>query len=287
VIANMHSQVFPTPREVHNEIRKDLKPVDLSKPALQRIRESGILRVGYNPENVPFTYFSKIGELVGFDVDMAQLLAGELKVKLELFPVVLDTMEEQLQSGQIDLVMSGVVVTTHRLEKMVFSDPYMEATLCFIVLDHRRDEFVTKTAIRNIHGLKIGIPTTDDYFFDKIKTYLPQVETVEITSIHDFFETNEHQIDALLMHAEGGSAWTLLYPKFQPVVPVPDVVKIPMAYPVAGRDREFAEFLSQWIKLKKSGMEYSMLYNHWILGQDAVPSKPRWSIIRDVLKWVE
>jgi len=287
VIANMHSQVFPTPREVHKEIRKDLKPVDLSKSALQRIRESGILRVGYNPENVPFTYFSKIGELVGFDVDMAQLLAGELKVKLEFFPVGLDTMEKQLQSGQIDLVMSGVGVTTPRLEKMVFSDPYMEATISFIVLDHRRSEFVTNTAIKNIPKLKIGIPYTLEYFSDKIKTYLPQAEIVEITSIRDFFETNEHQIDALLMHAEGGSAWSLLYPKFQPVVPVPDVAKIPMAYPVAGRDREFAEFLSQWIKLKKNGIEYPMLYNHWILGQDAVPSKPRWSIIRDVLKWVE
>ncbi len=80
VIANMQSQVFLTPREVHKEVPKDHKPVDLGKPALQRIRESGILRVGYNPESMPFTYFSEIGELVGLDVDMAQLLARELKV---------------------------------------------------------------------------------------------------------------------------------------------------------------------------------------------------------------
>ncbi len=221
------------------------------------------------------------------DVDMAQLLARELEVKLEFFPVSMDTMEEQLQSGRIDLVMSGVVVTTPRLEKMVFSDPYMEATLCFIVRDHRRNEFVTDAAIKEIPELKIGIPHTDDYFFDKIITYLPQAEIIEIKSMRDFFETNEHQIDALLMHAEGGSAWTLLYPKFQPVVPVPDVAKIPIAYPVAGRDREFANFLSQWIKLKKNSIEYPMLYNHWILGLDAEPKQPRWSIIRDMLKWVE
>jgi hypothetical protein len=83
------------------------------------------------------------------------------------------------------------------------------------------------------------------------------------------------------------SAWSLLYPKFQPVVPVPDVARIPLAYPVAGRDREFADFLSQWIKLKKDGLKFPMLYNHWILGQDVVPKRPRWSIIRDVLKWVK
>ena len=87
--------------------------------------------------------------------------------------------------------------------------------------------------------------------------------------------------------AEGGAAWTLLYPKFQVVVPLPDVAKTPLAYPVAGGDKEFADFLSQWILLKKEGLEYPMLYDHWILGQDAVPKQPRWSIIRDVLHWIE
>ena len=287
VIANMQSLVFPMPREVHKKVPIDLRPVDFNKPTLQRIRESGVLKVGYNPDNIPFTYFSESGELVGFDVDMAQLLARELKVKLEFIPVNQNTGAEQLQLGQIDLIMSGVVVTTTRLEKMVFSDPYMEATLCLIVPDYRRDEFVNRTAIENIPELKIGIPTTDDYFFDKIKEYLPKAEIVEVKSIRDFFETNKNQVDALLMHAEGGSAWSLLYPKFQPVVPVPDVARIPLAYPVAGHDREFADFLSQWIKLKKGGLRFPTLYNHWILGQDAVPKRPRWSIIRDVLKWVK
>jgi len=70
-------------------------------------------------------------------------------------------------------------------------------------------------------------------------------------------------------------------------VPLPDVVKIPVAYPVACADEDFAEFLSQWILLKKNGLEFPRLYDHWILGKDAVPKQPRWSIIRDVFKWVQ
>jgi len=77
------------------------------------------------------------------------------------------------------------------------------------------------------------------------------------------------------------------YPSHNLVVHVPDIVKIPLAYPVAGRDLEFADFLSQWIRLKKDSGEFQRLYNHWILGKDAVPKKPRWSIIRDVLGWVK
>ena len=99
------------------------------------------MRVGYHPDNLPFTYFSETGELIGFDIDMAQLLAREMKVKLEFIPFEFDTMVAQLQAGQFDLIMSGITVTTPRLEKMTYSAPYMKATLAFIVPDHRRNEF--------------------------------------------------------------------------------------------------------------------------------------------------
>jgi ABC-type amino acid transport substrate-binding protein len=85
VIANMQSHVFPVPRKVHKTTKEALNPVDLNKPTLQGIRESGVLRVGYHPDNLPFSYFSKTGELIGFDIDMAQLLAREMNVKLEFF----------------------------------------------------------------------------------------------------------------------------------------------------------------------------------------------------------
>jgi ABC-type amino acid transport substrate-binding protein len=287
VIGNMQSLVFPVPREVHKTAKGAFKPVDLNKPTLQRIRESRVLRVGYNPDNLPFTYFSEIGELIGFDIDMAQLLAREMKVKLEFIPFEFDTMVEQLNAGQFDLIMAGVVITTPRLEKMTFSAPYMESILAFIVPDHRRSEFASSKAIHNIPDLKIGIAHVSDYFFDKIKAYLPQAEIVEVTSIREFFEGNKQQLDAFLWVAEGGAAWTLLYPKFQVVVPVPDVSKIPVGYPVGGGDKEFAEFLSQWITIKKNQLEYPRLYDYWILGKDAETKQPRWSIIRNVLKWVK
>jgi ABC-type amino acid transport substrate-binding protein len=289
VIANMQSMVFPVPREVYKSLDEaGLKPLDLSKPALQRIRESGVLRVGYDPDGLPFTYFSETGELIGFDVDMAQLLAREMKVKLEFVPIDRATLAEQLDSGVVDVAMGGLVMTTPRLEKITFSAPYFETTVGFIVPDYRRSDFATAEAIRELTDLRIGIPAAViDYFHDRIKAYLPQADIVAVDSVHEFFKTNEKQLDALLSDAEGGAALTLLYPEFAVVVPVPDVAKVPLAYAVAGRDREFADFLSQWITLKKNSLDFPMLYDHWILGRDAEPTHPRWSILRDVLGWVE
>jgi ABC-type amino acid transport substrate-binding protein len=193
---------------------------------------------------------------------MAQILAREMKVKLEFVPFDFKKMAAQLDAGLFDLIMAGIVVTTPRLEKMTFSAPYMEGTLCFIVRGYRRAEFATNEA-------------------------LPQVDAVQVDSIEEYFTTNKNQLDALLMEAEGGSAWTLRYPKFKVVVPKPAVSKVPIAYAVSRRNPEFAGFLSQWANLKRDSLEYPMLYDHWILGLDAEPKHPRWSIIRNVLGWVK
>jgi hypothetical protein len=44
-------------------------------------------------------------------------------------------------------------------------------------------------------------------------------------------------LDAVVLPAERGSALTLLYPKYTILVPEPEIVKIPLAYPVSGRDQ--------------------------------------------------
>jgi ABC-type amino acid transport substrate-binding protein len=70
-------------------------------------------------------------------------------------------------------------------------------------------------------------------------------------------------------------------------VPEPGIVKIPLAYPVARRDMDFAAFLNTWIELKRRDGTIDALYNHWILGKQVGKRQPRWSIMRDVLHWVE
>ena len=89
------------------------------------------------------------------------------------------------------------------------------------------------------------------------------------------------------MTAERGSAWTLLYPQFTVVVPEPGLVKVPLAYPLSGHDEAFASFINTWIDLKRKDGTIDALYAYWVLGRNAAPPHPRWSIIRNVLHWVE
>jgi ABC-type amino acid transport substrate-binding protein len=224
--------------------------------------------------------------LVGFDIEMAHELANELGVKLEFYLLDRDKFPEQLNAGYCDIIMSGSRITPRRATKMSFSDSYLDETLALIVRDHRRDKFSTREAIKGLESLKIGV-VDDPYTIRMSLNYLPKAKIVKLKSPRDFFRKKGKDLDAMLVTAEMGSAWTLLYPEYSVVVPQPDVVSIPLAYPVSRGDQKMLAFVNSWLDLKKKDRSVEILFNHWILGQGAKEDKPRWSIIRDVLHWID
>ena len=92
-------------------------------------------------------------------------------------------------------------------------------------------------------------------------------------------------MDAVFLPAERGSAWTLMFPDTV-VVPGPEPIRVPLAFPIGRRDEQFARFINTWIALKRKDATLNAVYKRWILGQDAAARRPRWSIIRNVLHWV-
>ena len=71
------------------------------------------------------------------------------------------------------------------------------------------------------------------------------------------------------------------------VVPLPDPIRVPLAFGMPLGEPELAGFVNSWIELKRHDGTFDELYQYWILGKNATPTPPRWSIIRDVLHWVE
>ncbi len=283
VLAGMHLLHQPVEAVVH---RTPLAATAEEPGArLDVIRRRGVLTVGYMDDSLPYAFFNTAGDLVGLDVDLAHRLASEMGVRLEFVNIARDRLYEAVQRAECDLVMSGVVVTTVRATRLVFSDAYIDETLAFIVLDSSRNEFVSWEQLRDRPGIRIGIPNTP-YYVQKIKERVPQADVRIVPEVKPFFVTDDQMgLDGLVFAAERGSAWTLMYPKFSVVIPEPDLVKVPLAYPIGGGDQVFVRFINTWIELKRKDGTLDGLYKYWILGQEAVPKQPRWSIIRNVLHW--
>jgi Na+/H+-dicarboxylate symporter/ABC-type amino acid transport substrate-binding protein len=270
---------------------KVLKEADLvsqnrgTAGVLDSIRASGILRVGYLQGRPPYAYFNASGELVGLDIEMAGRLALDLGVKLELVLVKIEDLEDAVNRGDVDLVMSGVVVTAARAAAMLFSQPYQEETLAFLVKDHLRDRFASWESIRAIGPVKIGAPDLP-YFVSLLKSKLPQASFETIQADQVLLNRGAH-MDIILMSAERGSILTLLHPEYAIAVPAPSTLKLPIAYPIGRRDERFRVFVDTWIELQRRNGTIADLYAHWVLGKDAEKRKPRWSVIRNLLHWVD
>jgi Na+/H+-dicarboxylate symporter len=286
VVAGMQLLQDPAPYRLYHEIPDDMVEADLrTQPPMARIKETETIRVGYIPKRIPFSYLNTVGELVGFDVDMAHKLAKDFEWNIEFIPIDQEKLAQQLQTGFYDIVMSGIPVTADKLEDMLFTTPYLDTTAALIVEDFRKDEFATISKVRQQENLIIAIPSNDRSWKKGVREVYPNAQVMALDSPFDFFEKNIQNLDAMLMTAEAGSAWTLLYPKFHAVVIKPDTHKIPLAYPIAGGDKALADTISRWIYLQQGSPSFQRKYDYWIMGVGAEEKLPRWSVMRNVLGW--
>jgi len=79
--------------------------------------------------------FEQSGKIVGFDVDLVDLVAKKLGVKQE----IVDTPFEGIQSGEdlnarkCDIAAAAMTINDERAEKIAFSDPYFDANQALLV----------------------------------------------------------------------------------------------------------------------------------------------------------
>jgi Na+/H+-dicarboxylate symporter/ABC-type amino acid transport substrate-binding protein len=286
VIAEMHLMQQHVPSKILSYGEPNPRLYPAGEGQLGRILASGKIRIGFHPDNLPFSYYNAQRELVGFDIDMAHRLARELKVEIEFVPFAFATLADQLEDDHFDIAMSGIGLTLEGKRALLFSNPYLNVTLAFVVRDHDRGEFADVNRIFALKSVKLGV-AIDSFFSAAVREYLPWAEVVELWSESQFFQGPPQYMDGLVTSAEGGSAWTLLYPEYDVINPLGNIVSVPLVYPMAGNDRQLEELMDNWIEIKKSDGTIEGLYDYWILGRGARIKTPRWSVIRDVLQWVD
>ena len=270
--------------------RDELPPADDlagARGRLDRIVERGTLRVGYLPDSLPWAFSNQQGVITGFDIELAHFLARDLDVSLEIVRMSLDDANELLATGQVDIVMSGLASSSDRLRRFRFAGSPLDLTLGFLVRDDLRKTFANLDSISTHTGLTIGIVQSDPAFRRQVAASLPNASIVDVDSPRAFLRGNRPDIDTVLYSAEGGSAWTLIYPDYSIVVPQPIVARIPAAFIVPPDDSAWAMYVDNWVALKREDGTIDSLFRHWIHGEGAATTEPRWSIIRDVLGWID
>lgn len=96
------------------------------------IQDKGTLVVGIT-DFAPMDYQDENGEWIGFDADMAKIVAEKLGVKIEFIVIDWDTKTMELDSKQIDVVWNGMTLTPDMLAAMECSNPYCHNAQVIVV----------------------------------------------------------------------------------------------------------------------------------------------------------
>ena len=95
---------------------------------LEKIKQRGVLVVGSKADYKPFGFRDPSGAIVGFEPDIAKLVADKLGVKLEIEPVVSSNRMQFLQQGKIDLMIATMNDKPDRRQIVGIIDPLYYAS---------------------------------------------------------------------------------------------------------------------------------------------------------------
>lgn len=95
-----------------------------ASPVLDRVIDSGVLRIAMSADQPPYNFRSKDKSVIGFDVDLARGLAGAMRVKLEIVEVPFGDLLAVLIDDKADMVISGMAITPQRSLRVSFVGPY-------------------------------------------------------------------------------------------------------------------------------------------------------------------
>lgn len=100
--------------------------------ALARIQDKGELVLGTSGNMPPMSQKLEDGKVVGFDVDLARLMASGMGVGLTIKTMPFNELLPALQKGDVDVVLSNVTINPQRNLKVAFVGPYMTSGKCIV-----------------------------------------------------------------------------------------------------------------------------------------------------------
>ncbi|MBW4838970.1 MAG: transporter substrate-binding domain-containing protein [Paenibacillaceae bacterium] len=157
------------------------------------------LVVGMSADFPPYEFHIKNDsgqdEIVGFDVEIAKEIAKDLGAELEIKDLKFDTLLNELSSGRVDLVISGLSPTPERAEQIDMSKIYYKAEQAVVTREADKDKFNTMEALE---GAKIGVQQGS--IQEDMAKEIPNAQLTSLGKINDIImQLNTNRVDAAIL----------------------------------------------------------------------------------------
>lgn len=254
-----------------------------------RILTTNTLRVGCNagtvanPDNgnIPFCYYNDKHELVGYDTAFAYELAHDLDCKLEFVNIDVDELGNELSNHNYDIAMSSVVMSENRLLQMDFTHTYFEDFNVLVVPAFRKKEFLNYSQVVQKKDLVVGGLGA---YFKVAQNHFPNAKVISVKTLSQF---EKGEFDAMVWSRLAAFVWGITHPNYIFFDYNEMLGQKYFSYAIPMGADNWASFLNSWLELKKQSGFTDRQYHYWIEASSVKEQAPRWSIIRNVLHWVD
>lgn len=103
---------------------------------IDNILENNELRIGMTGTQPPYAMESIEGELIGYEVDLANDIANAIGVELKIVQMPFNELLPSLEAKKVDIIMSGMTMTTPRNAKVIFLGPYIYSGKSILTMAH-------------------------------------------------------------------------------------------------------------------------------------------------------
>ena len=233
-------------------------------PRLQKIQQAGKIVIG-TALTAPFeSRNQQSGELEGFDVEIAKIIAAKIGVPIEWKEMAFADLIPTLQDGKVDMVIAGMYITDQRKELVDLSTGYVDTGLAVVSQANAEDVSTKEQLAGKIVCVKTGSTgarfaqgLVDQGIALTIQEYADTVASLEDLSAGNCDVALNDKINSIQ------------YIKSHGDLKVADEVLEPaqMGAAVQKGDQEMLDFINATIEEIKADQTLEKLYNQWILSQ--------------------
>jgi len=154
---------------------------------LSTVLSRGAIRIAIVTGNAPWVFVDANGELQGYDIEIAKLLAKALGVTIDFVRTDTAGRVAQLQTHKADVTVATFTPTLDRMKTVSFTDPYVIDGLQ-VMVSGKRDDL---NSIQDFKpGAKIGL-ARGSTAAQAVAKYIPQATVVEFPSTADLAQAIE------------------------------------------------------------------------------------------------
>ena len=233
---------------------------------LDEVQHRGTLRVGLG-QFEPWVLCDTEGELIGFEIDVANKLAADMGVEVEFARTNWTYVISSLIAEDFDAIVSGMAILPHRNLRINFSSPYNESGV-FLVANTA--ETMDLETLEDFNSSDVTIGTR------RGSSAIGFVENAFPDAMIELYDSDNEVLGALVagdIHAAAAFATT----RISWVEANPETLHLPseeafaleaLAMGVRKGDLDTLNFLNSWIAVNKANGWLDQRRNYWFEGTD-------------------